>query len=80
MASYKYIPEFMRARSEASSRAWHSRWEADYFNGEKLSKKAEAYIEKTFGPLISDPGAGADYEEDFTDYWDFRDDETGDCG
>lgn len=61
----EYLLERMAARSEAAHRGWETRWERDYFAGKDLSPKAQAYIDKAFGPEI---GAGGGYEDDFPDY------------
>lgn len=55
---YRYIPDWMQARSRASKAAWEKRWEAAYLAGEKLSKKAEAFIEKIYGPIVEKPETG----------------------
>lgn len=68
MPSYRYIPEFMQARSQASRSAWEKRWEEAFFNGEKLGPKGQKYIDQKFGPEI---GGGEPLDEDWPDVWDF---------
>lgn len=62
--SYKYIPEWMQARSEASKRAWEGRWERMWELGEfqRLGPKGQEYISRTKGTEV--------YQDEELDYYD----------
>lgn len=62
----KYIPEFMRARSAASKKAWEKRW--DRGTG-PVGRKGKDYIQRTYGPEIQQEKRR--YEEDEPEYEDF---------
>jgi hypothetical protein len=49
-APYRYIPEFMRARSEASKAAWRVRWDR---GTAPIGRVGADYIQSTYGPVIS---------------------------
>lgn len=71
----KFIPEFMRARSEASRKGWEKRWER---GTAPIGEKGRVFIERTFGPVIEgDLLQRRWHEEKYydetedSDYWDF---------
>lgn len=71
--TYRFIPDWMQARSQSSKSAWEKRWLDAYYAGEKLGAKGQQYIEKTFGPTI---GGGGEPAEDWPDdVYDFEDSE-----
>lgn len=71
--TYRFIPDWMRARSDASKKVWEDRWLRAYYAGEKLGPKGQQFIEKTMGPVI---GGGEPPEEDWPDdVYDFEDSE-----
>lgn len=76
--AYKYIGELQRARSDSSRAAWERRWERDFAEGKPLGEKGQEYIDKTYGPEVG--GSDWELEDDWPDVWDWRDDDTGDCG
>lgn len=51
-APYRYIPEWIRARSERSKAAWRVRWDR---GTAPIGTVGQAYIHSTYGPVIS-PG------------------------
>lgn len=72
----KYIPEWMRARSERSKASWQKRWDR---GTAPIGKKGAEYIAKTYGPAVAHE-APLEYEEEEYDDYDFWDSETSPSG
>jgi hypothetical protein len=49
-SSYRYIPEWLRAKSERSKAAWRVRWDR---GTAPIGKVGQKYIQDTYGPTIT---------------------------
>lgn len=47
---FRYIPEWLRAKSERSKAAWRKRWDRGTAH---IGVQGQRYIERTYGPTIS---------------------------